>query len=70
MQCKAWTACACVLCCLPALALLPLAGLVYHNAVTKRQEAAALATSDVLGLVLTCENDEELNVESAEIPWI
>jgi len=51
---------------LAALALLPLAGLVYHNAVTKRQEAAALATSDVLGLVLTCENDEELNVESAE----
>jgi PAS domain S-box-containing protein len=50
---------------LAALALLPLAGLVLFNAVMQRRDAAAEAKNDVLRLVLTCANNEERMVDSA-----
>lgn len=51
---------------LAALALLPLAGLVFFNAVTQRREAATEAKNDALRLVLTCANNEERMVSSAD----
>jgi PAS domain S-box-containing protein len=51
---------------LAALALLPLAGLVSYNAVTRRGEAAERAKEDALRLVHACANDEERMVDSAD----
>jgi len=51
---------------LAALALLPLAGLLYYNAETQRREAATAAQNDVLRLVLMCANNEERMVDSAD----
>jgi PAS domain S-box-containing protein len=50
---------------LAAVALLPLAGLVLYNSVSQRHQAAADAEDDALKLVLTCANDEERMVDSA-----
>jgi signal transduction histidine kinase len=51
---------------LAALALLPLAGLVFYNAVMQRREAAREAENDALRLVLVCANNEERMVDSAD----
>ena len=51
---------------LAALALLPLAGLVFYNAVMQRREAAALADADTLRLVRVCADNEERMVDSAD----
>jgi PAS domain S-box-containing protein len=50
---------------LAALALLPLAGLVFYNAEMQRGEAAAQAESDALRLARICANNEEQTVDSA-----
>ena len=50
---------------LAALALLPLAGLVFYNAEMQRREAAADAENDALRLVRVCANDEEQTVDGA-----
>jgi PAS domain S-box-containing protein len=48
-----------------ALALLPLAGLVFYNAEMQRGEAAVQAENDALRLARICANDEQQTVESA-----
>ena len=50
---------------LAALALLPLAGLVFYNAEMQRREAAAQAENDALRLARICANNEEQTVDSA-----
>ncbi|HEX4087038.1 MAG TPA: ATP-binding protein [Chthoniobacteraceae bacterium] len=50
---------------LAALALLPLAGLVFYNAVTQRHEAADAAEADALRLARVCANNEERALDSA-----
>ena len=42
---------------LAALALLPLAGLLFYNAESQRRDAAAEAKADTLRLVLYCANN-------------
>ena len=51
---------------LAALALLPLAGLVFYNAATQRREAAAEAENRALKVAQICEKNEERMVESAD----
>ena len=51
---------------LAALALLPLAGLVFFNAVTQRREAAASAEEDALRLARVCANNEQRAIDSAD----
>ena len=51
---------------LAALALLPLAGLVFYNAEMQRREAAAEAENVALRLARMCANNEERMVESAD----
>jgi PAS domain S-box-containing protein len=51
---------------LAALALLPLAGLVFYNAVSQRHQAAADTENEALKVVLTCADDEERMVASAD----
>ncbi len=51
---------------LAALALLPLAGLLFYNAVVQRREAEQHAADDALRLALVCSNNEERMVESAD----
>jgi len=51
---------------LAALALLPLAGLVFYNAEMQRQEAATEAEDDALRLARVCSNNEERMVEAAD----
>jgi len=50
---------------LAALALLPLAGLVFYNAEMQRAEAAVEAKNDALRLARVCADDEVQAVESA-----
>jgi PAS domain S-box-containing protein len=49
---------------LAALALLPLAGLLFYNAVQQRHEAAAEAEGNAMRLARVCSNNEERMVES------
>jgi PAS domain S-box-containing protein len=51
---------------LAALALLPLAGLVFYNAEMQRREAANEAEDDALRLARICANYEEKAVDSAD----
>ena len=51
---------------LAALALLPLAGLGFYNAVSRRAEAAEAAKNDALQLVLFCASNEERMADSAD----
>jgi PAS domain S-box-containing protein len=51
---------------LAALALLPLAGLLFYNAAKQREAAAKEAQADTLRLVLFCQDNEERMVSSAD----
>src|SRR5271170_2238690 len=51
---------------LAALALLPLAGLLFYNAVQQRHEAAAEAEGEAMRLARVCSNNEERMVESTD----
>lgn len=51
---------------LAALALLPLAGLVFYNAEMQRAEAAEQAENDALRLARICANNEQKAVDSAD----
>jgi len=51
---------------LAALALLPLAGLLFFNAQARRREAAAEAENDALRIARVCADNEERMVDSAE----
>ena len=51
---------------LAAMALLPLAGLVFYNAEMQRAEAAAEAENNALRLVRICADNEERAITSAD----
>jgi len=51
---------------LAALALLPLAGLLFYNAEVQKRQAAKDAQADTLRIVLFCQDNEERMVSSAD----